>query len=156
MVRPGIALYGVNPTPGRSNPMRPVIELQAHIVQVRSVPRGETIGYDAQWTAKRATRLAVVAVGYADGYLRSAGSSDAQPGADAIVAGQRCPLAGRVSMDLMAIDITDLPDNGARRGELVTLIGHEISVDDVASVAGTIGYEVLTSLGKRYHRVYRG
>ncbi len=156
MVRPGVALYGVNPTPGKSNPMRPVIELQARIVQLRSVPRGETVGYDAQWTAKRATRIAVVAVGYADGFLRAAGSSDTQPGADAIVAGQRCPLAGRVSMDLMAIDITDLPDNAARRGDLVTLIGHEISVDDVATIAGTIGYEVLTSLGRRYHRVYRG
>ena len=76
MVRPGVALYGVNPTPGQSNPMRPVIELQARIVQVRSVPRGETVGYDAQWTAKRATRIAVVAVGYADGFLRAAGSSD--------------------------------------------------------------------------------
>jgi alanine racemase len=156
MVRPGVALYGVNPTPGKSNPMRPVVELQARIVQVRSVPRGETVGYDAQWTAKRATRIAVVAVGYADGFMRAAGSSDAQPGADAIVAGQRCPLAGRISMDLMAIDITDLPDNAARRGDLATLIGHEISVDDVATIAGTIGYEVLTSLGRRYHRVYRG
>jgi alanine racemase len=155
MVRPGVALYGVNPTPGRSNPMRPVIELQARILQVRTVPRGETVGYDATWTAKRATRLAVVAVGYADGYMRSASASDERPGSDAIVAGQRCPLAGRISMDLMAIDITDLPDNATRRGDLVTLIGDEISVDDVASVAGTIGYEVLTSLGKRYHRVYR-
>jgi alanine racemase len=155
MVRPGVALYGVNPTPGRSNPMRPVVELQARIVQMRTVPRGETVGYDAMWTARRATRLAVVAVGYADGYLRSASASDERPGGDAIVAGQRCPLAGRISMDLMAIDITDLADNAARRGDLVTLIGGEISVDDVASVAGTIGYEVLTSLGKRYHRVYR-
>ena len=74
--------------------MRPVIELQARIVQVRTVPRGETVGYDAAWTAKRATRLAVVAVGYADGYLRAASASDAAPGADAIVAGKRCPLAG--------------------------------------------------------------
>ena len=155
MVRPGVALYGVNPTPGRSNPMRPVIRLDARIVQLRSVPKGETVGYNAAWTAKRATRLAVVAVGYADGYLRAASSSDAAPGADAIVAGKRCPLAGRVSMDLLAIDITDLPDNAARRGELVTLIGDEITVDDVATAAGTIGYEVLTSLGRRYHRVYR-
>ena len=155
MVRPGVALYGVNPTPGQSNPMRPVIELQARIVQVRTVPRGETVGYNAAWTAKRATRLAVVAVGYADGYLRAASASDAAPGADAIVAGKRCPLAGRVSMDLLAIDITDLPDNAARRGDLVTLIGDEITVDDVANAAGTIGYEVLTSLGRRYHRVYR-
>jgi alanine racemase len=156
IVRPGVALYGVNPTPERSNPMRAVVELQARILQVRTVPRGETVGYDATWTAKRATRLAVVAVGYADGYMRSASAADERPGADAIVAGQRCLLAGRVSMDLIAIDITDLPDNAARRGDLVTLIGGEISVDDVASVAGTIGYEVLTSLGRRYHRVYRG
>ncbi len=155
MVRPGVALFGVNPTPGKSNPMRPVIELQARILQVRSVPRGETVGYDAQWTAKRATRIAVVGVGYADGFMRSAGSSDETPGASAIVAGTRCPLAGRISMDLMAIDITNLPDNAVRRGDLATLIGHEISVDDVASVAGTIGYEVLTNLGSRYHRVYR-
>ena len=130
LVRPGVALYGVNPTPGQSNPMRPVIELQARIVQVRTVPRGETVGYDATWTAKRATRIAVVAVGYADGYLRAASASDETPGADAIVAGKRCPLAGRVSMDLMAIDITDLPEGAARRGDLATLIGDEMTVDE--------------------------
>ncbi|HSP48687.1 MAG TPA: alanine racemase [Pseudolabrys sp.] len=156
MVRPGVALYGVNPIPGQSNPMRPVIELQARIAQVRTVPRGETVGYDAAWTAKRTTRIAVVAVGYADGYLRAASASDEAPGADAIVAGQRCPLAGRVSMDLLAIDITDLPDGAARRGDLAILIGGEMTVDALASAAGTIGYEVLTSLGRRYHRVYRG
>ena len=156
LVRPGVALYGVNPIPGQSNPMRPVIELQARIAQVRNVPRGETIGYDAAWTAKHATRIAVVAVGYADGYLRAASASDEAPGADAIVAGKRCPLAGRVSMDLLAIDITELPDGAARRGDLAILIGDEITVDALASAAGTIGYEVLTSLGRRYHRVYRG
>ena len=156
VVRPGVALYGVNPTPGQKNPMRPVIELQAHIVQVRSVPRGETVGYDAAWTAKRTTRIAVAAVGYADGYLRAASASDKTPGADAIVAGKRCPLAGRVSMDLLAIDVTDLPDNTVRRGDLATLIGGEMTVDAVAGAAGTIGYEVLTGLGRRYHRVYRG
>ena len=156
VVRPGVALYGVNPTPGQKNPMQPVIGLQARIAQVRTVPRGETVGYNAGWTAKRTTRIAVVAVGYADGYLRAASASDLAPGADAIVAGKRCPLAGRVSMDLLAIDITDLPDNAARRTDLVTLIGAEMTVDDVAKAAGTIGYEVLTSLGRRYHRVYRG
>jgi alanine racemase len=156
MVRAGAALYGVNPTPGKSNPMRPVIELQARVLQVRSVPRGETVGYDAQWTAKRATRIAIVGVGYADGYPRAAGSSDTSPGASAIVAGTRCPIAGRISMDLMTIDVTNLPDNAVRRGDLVTLIGSGIGVDDLAAVAGTIGYEVLTSLGRRYHRVYRG
>ena len=155
MIRPGVALYGVNPTPGRSNPMRPVIGLQARIAQVRTVPKGETVGYNAAWTAKRVTRLAIAAVGYADGYLRASSASDAAPGGSAIVAGKHCPLAGRVSMDLLAIDITDLPDSAARRGDFATLIGDEITVDDVSKAAGTIGYEVLTSLGRRYHRVYR-
>ena len=155
VVRPGVALYGVNPTPGQNNPMRPVIELQAHIVQLRTVSRGDTVGYDAAWTAKRTTRIAVAAVGYADGYLRAASASDKTPGADAIVAGKRCPLAGRVSMDLLAIDVTELPDNAVRRGDLVTLIGGEITVDTLAGAAGTIGYEVLTGLGRRYHRAYR-
>ena len=135
--------------------MRPAIELQARIVQVRTVPRGETIGYNAAWTAKHTTRLAIVAVGYADGYLRAASASDEAPGADAIVAGKRCPVAGRVSMDLLAIDITALPEAAAKRGEFATLIGDEVTVDDLATAAGTIGYEVLTSLGRRYHRVYR-
>lgn len=155
VVRPGAALFGVNPTPGRSNPMRPVVELHAHVVQVRTVPKGETIGYNALWTAKHATRVAVVAVGYADGYPRAASATDAAPGADAIVAGTRCPLAGRVYMDLLAIDITALPDHTVRRGDLVTLIGGAIGVDDLATAAGTIGYDVLTSLGSRYHRVYK-
>jgi len=156
LVRPGVALYGVNPTPGQKNPMQPVVELQGHVVQVRGVPRGETVGYNGAWTAKRASRIAVVAVGYADGYLRAASASDTRPGGSALVAGHHCPLAGRVSMDLLAIDVTDLPDNAARRGDLVTLIGGEMTVDTVAEAAGTIGYEVLTSLGRRYHRVYRG
>jgi len=155
MVRPGVALYGVNPTPGRNNPMLPVVELRARIVQVRNVTRGETIGYDGMWTAKRSTRLAVIGVGYADGYLRAASSTDERPGGSAVIAGQRCPIVGRVSMDLIAIDITDLPDAGARRGDFVTLIGDGLPVDEVAQAAGTIGYEVLTGLGPRYHRVYR-
>jgi alanine racemase len=155
MVRPGVALYGVNPTPGHSNPMRPVVNLQARIVQVRSVQKGDTVGYDAAWTARRATRVAVAAVGYADGYPRALSSNDEAPGGEAIVAGKRCPLAGRVSMDLLAIDIGDLPDGAARRGDFATLIGDELTVDAVARTAGTIGYEVLTGLGRRYHRVYR-
>jgi alanine racemase len=136
--------------------MRSVVEVKARIVQVRNLPRGETVGYDATWTAKRATRLAVISVGYADGYSRAMSASDERPGGDAIVAGTRCPIVGRISMDLTTVDITDLEDNAVRRGDYVTLIGDEISVDDVATVAGTIGYEVLTSLGRRYHRVYRG
>jgi alanine racemase len=155
MVRPGAALFGVNPTPGHRNPMRPVVELQARILQLRNVPKGETIGYNATWTAKHATRVAVVGVGYADGYPRAGSASDTAPGADAIVAGRRCPLAGRVSMDLLTIDVTALPDQSVRRGDLVTLIGGEIGVDDLATAAGTIGYEVLTSLGRRYTRIYQ-
>jgi alanine racemase len=155
MVRPGAALFGVNPTPGRSNPMRAVVELRGRVVGLRNVVRGETVGYDAAWTAKRATTIAVVGVGYADGYLRAASASDAVRGAEAIVAGKRCTLAGRVSMDLITIDITDLPEGSVKRGDLVTLIGDEITIDDFAASAGTIGYEVLTSLGKRYHRIYR-
>jgi alanine racemase len=155
MVRPGAALFGVNPTPKRSNPMQPVIDLRGRIVQVRSIPRGETVGYNAGWAAKRDTQVAIVAVGYADGYLRAASASDVRPGADAIVAGKRCPLAGRVSMDLLAVDVSDLPDGAVRRGDMVTLIGDKIGVDDLAARAGTIGYEILTSLGRRYHRVYR-
>ena len=155
MVRPGAALFGVNPTPGRRNPMRPVVGLQARVVQVRTVLKGETVGYNATWTAKHATRIAVVAVGYADGYPRAASATDAAPGADAIVGGTRCPIAGRVSMDLLAIDITALPDHSVRRGDFVTLLGSEIGVDELAAAAGTIGYEVLTSLGHRYHCLYR-
>jgi alanine racemase len=154
MVRPGAALYGVNPTPDRSNPMRPVIELRGRVVGLRSIMRGETVGYDAQWTAKRATNIAVVSVGYADGYLRAASASDTVRGADVIVGGKRCTLAGRVSMDLIAIDVTDVPTS-VKRGDMVTLIGDDITVDDFAAAAGTIGYEVLTSIGKRYHRIYR-
>jgi alanine racemase len=155
MVRPGAALFGVNPTPGHKNPVLPVIELQARVVHIRTVPKGETIGYSATWTAKHTTRIAVVAIGYADGYPRAASATDAAPGADAIVAGSRCPVAGRVSMDLMAIDVTALPEHTVRRGDTVTMVGGEIGVDDLAAAAGTIGYEVLVNLGKRYHRIYR-
>jgi alanine racemase len=154
MVRPGAALFGVNPTPGRANPMRPVIELRGRVIARRDVMKGETVGYNAGWTAKRATNLAIVGIGYADGYLRAASASDIVRGAEVMVAGKRCPLAGRVSMDLIAIDITDVPTL-VKRGDMVTLIGDDITVDDFAATAGTIGYEVLTSLGKRYHRIYR-
>ena len=154
--RPGAALYGVNPTPDAANPMLPVVDLKARIVQIRDVPRGEAVGYSATWTARRPTRLAIVAAGYADGYFRAAGSSDGTRGADVIVAGQRCPIAGRISMDLLSVDISDLPDNAARRGQMVTLIGDGITVDELAHHFGTIAYEVLTSIGSRYHRVYKG
>src|SRR5437879_140826 len=123
MVRPGAALYGVNPTPEADNPMQPVVELKARIVQIRNVERGETVGYGGTWTARRPTKLAIVATGYADGYFRAASASDGTRGAEVVVSGKRCPIAGRVSMDLTAVDVTDLDKNAARRGHLVTLSG---------------------------------
>jgi alanine racemase len=156
LVRPGAALYGVNPTPEADNPMQGVVELKARVMQIRDVERGESVGYGATWTARRPTRLAIVSAGYADGYLRAGSSNDGTRGADVVVAGKRCPVAGRISMDLMAVDVTDLEKNAMRRGHLVTLIGDGITVDELAHHLGTIGYEVLTSLGPRYARVYKG
>jgi alanine racemase len=156
LVRPGVALYGANPTPGHLNLMHAAVRLEGRVVQVRDVEAGDTVGYGATWTARRPTRLAIVAIGYADGFLRAASASDAKPGAEAIVAGRPCPLAGRVSMDLLAVDVTDLPQDKPRRGGTVALLDETIGVDDLASHAGTIAYEVLTSLGRRYHRLYKG
>jgi alanine racemase len=156
MVRPGAALYGINPTPEADNPMLPVVDLKARIVQIRNVEKGESVGYGGTWTTRRPTRLAIVAAGYADGYFRAGGSNDGTRGAEVVVAGKRCPIAGRVSMDLIAVDVTDLPPNTARRGHMATLIGEGITVDELAHHFGTIGYEVLTSLGPRYARVYKG
>jgi alanine racemase len=156
LVRPGMALYGCNPTPGKTNPMKPAVELKGRILQVREVKRGDTVGYGATFTAQRASRLAIVAVGYADGFLRSAAADRNKAAAQVIVAGRRCPLAGRVSMDLIAVDVTDVPDGRARRGDFATLIGGDIGIDELATSLGTIGYEVLTRLGHRFHRVYKG
>ena len=133
-----------------------MVDLKARIVQIRSIERGETVGYGGTWSARRPTKLAIIAVGYADGYFRAASSNDGTRGAEVIVAGKRCPVAGRISMDLIAIDITDLPPNAARRGHMVTLLGDGITVDELAHHFGTIGYEVLTSLGHRYARIYKG
>jgi alanine racemase len=155
LVRPGAALYGINPTPEADNPMQPVVEVKARIVRIRNVEKGESVGYGGTWTARRPTRLAIVSAGYADGYFRAGGSNDGTRGAEVVVAGKRCPIAGRVSMDLMAVDVTDLERNAARRGHMVTLIGEGITVDELAHHFGTIGYEVLTSLGPRYARVYK-
>jgi alanine racemase len=157
LVRPGVALYGGNPTPGRPNPMRPVIELKGRIAQVREVKRGDTVGYGATFTAQRPSRIAVVAAGYADGILRSAAAAPERnkPPAQVIIAGKRCPIAGRVSMDLIAVDVTDLPSGHASRGGFATLIGGDLDVDELAAALGTMSYEVLTSLGRRYHRIYK-
>jgi alanine racemase len=156
LVRPGVALYGANPVPGKPNPMRPVVELKGRIIQVRGVAKGDTVGYGATFSAARPSRMAVIAVGYADGFLRSAAANKGKPAGEVVVAGKRCPVAGRVSMDLIAVDVTDLPEGTARRGDFATLIGEGMSVDDLAAGMGTVGYEVLTNLGRRYHRIYKG
>ncbi|MEX2036632.1 MAG: alanine racemase [Xanthobacteraceae bacterium] len=161
LVRPGIALYGGNPMPSRSNPIRPVVEVKARILQVRNVPKGGTIGYGAAWTAKRPSRIAVIAAGYADGVPRLAATTEASTARDggapreAIVAGRRCRMIGRISMDLMAVDVTDLPANVVRRDDMASLIGDGLSLDEVAAQAGTISYEVLSNLGRRFHRVWK-
>jgi alanine racemase len=155
LVRAGGALYGVNPTPGLSNPMVPVIEMQARIVQVRTLAPGEAIADSVSRVAKRQTRLAMVSIGYADGYPRPAGGSDVR--LQAVIGGHRCPIAGRPSMDLLPVDVTDLSDpRAARYGEMATLIGTELTIDDLASAAKTTGSEVLSRLGHRFHRIYYG
>jgi alanine racemase len=154
LARPGYALYGGNPTPGAPNPMRPVVTLTAAIQQIRSIEAGMSCGYNAQWTAKRPTRLATLLIGYADGLPRGGGATDAKPGAEVAVAGRRCALVGRVSMDLAIVDVTDLPEDGVRVGDPVELFGGSIDLDDFASRSGTIGYHLLTSLGPRYQREY--
>jgi alanine racemase len=156
LVRPGAAVYGINPTPEADNPMQPVVELKARIVQLRNLEKGETVGYGGTWTARRPTRIAIVSAGYADGYFRAASANDGTRGAEVVVAGKRCPIAGRISMDLMAVDVTDLEKSAVRRGHMVTLIGEGITVDELAHHFGTIGYELLTSLGRRYARIYKG
>jgi alanine racemase len=130
-------------------------------VQLRSVERGDTAGYNGQWTAPAPGRLATLSVGYADGYPRAASATDAKREAgtaagEAIVAGRRCPFAGRVSMDLITLDVSAVPEAEVRRGDTVTLIGGSLTVDEVGRRAGTIGYEILTGLGARYARTYRG
>jgi alanine racemase len=154
LARPGYALYGGNPTPGGPNPVRPVVTLTAAIQQMRSIETGMTCGYNAQWTARRPTRLATLLIGYADGLPRGAGATESRSGAEVGVAGRRAPLVGRVSMDLAIVDVTDVPEEAVRVGAPVELFGGSIDLDDFASRSGTIGYHLLTSLGPRYQREY--
>lgn len=148
LARPGAALYGINPTPGHPNPMRSVVRLLARVLQVRELNQGESVGYNATWQAERTARIATVGVGYADGWHRSLSNRGA-----ACFDGKRLPLVGRVSMDLTTYDVTDAPEVGP--GALLELMGPAMPPDEVAQAAGTNGYEVLTSLGRRFARRYR-
>jgi alanine racemase len=155
LVRPGFALYGGNPTPGHSNPMRPVVTLHCRILRTRWIETGETAGYNGCWTASRRTRLATIGLGYADGFPRNAKTIGIGQGPQALINGKPCPLVGRVSMDLSIIDVTSLPEGDAAAGDLVELIGPSITVDELGAQAGTTGYEILTNLGRRSHRIYK-
>jgi alanine racemase len=154
LVRPGVALYGGAPSAGRPNPMAPVVQLWGRIAQVHQASPGETIGYGAGRTITRPARVAIVSVGYADGYFRSLGSRDGEEGACAWFGDCPAPVLGRVSMDLTAFDVTEVPDRLARRGGFAELLGPHMSIDELAARAGTIGYEVLTNLGLRSERIY--
>jgi alanine racemase len=148
LTRPGAALYGINPKPGTKNPMHPAVRLRARIMQVQHIEPGETVGYNGIWKAQRPSRIAVLSVGYADGYLRSLSNT-----ATAMFNGCRIQLVGRVSMDLTTFDITDTP---ATVGDSLDLISPTHDADALAKQAGTNGYEILTSLGRRYQRRYIG
>ncbi len=151
IVRPGAALYGINPLPGQANPMQAVVGLKAKILQVRDVDAGETVGYGAAHRMKRPSRVATIAAGYADGWLRS-GSDHGS----AAISGRRVPVIGRISMDLLTLDVTGIDPRLARAGAYADLLDRSYGIDQAAEAAGTIGYEFLTLLGKRYARVYRG
>ncbi len=153
LVRPGIAIYGGNPTPALANPMRAVALLEGTILQTRNVAAGDTVGYSATWRAPRDVKIAVLGAGYKDGVPRalSSGSSNAPP--HVYLGGMRCPIIGRISMDMMAIDVTDLA-TPVKRGDLAEILGPNILIDEAAGWAGTISYELLTRLGSRYARLY--
>jgi len=156
LVRPGISLYGGQALIGGENPMKLVVRLDVHILQVRHARKGETVGYGGEFTLQRDSRLAVIAAGYADGIPRASGSTNEKLGMEAVIAGNRCRALGRVSMDLIVIDVTDLSEGSVKRGDVAQLLGEGITVDNLAAPSGTVGYEVLTRFGRRYRRTYIG
>lgn len=151
LCRPGAALYGVSRTTGAPKKMKQVVGLKGKILQVRVVDSESTVGYGASGSVPAGSRLATVAAGYADGYLRSLGNSG-----HGYAAGVKIPVVGRVSMDLITFDITAVPSGALNPGDDIEMIGDHQTVDDLAEEAGTIGYEILTSLGQRYARRYIG
>ena len=153
LVRPGYALYGGQAFQGGQTPVKPVVSVKVRVLQVHDVRPGDTVGYSATWKAVEPSRIATIAAGYADGIPRqlSAGSTDR--GGEASIGGQVFPIVGRVSMDLITIDISGAVAE-VRRGDWAELIGPNLPIERVAQRAGTIGYEILTRLGRRFHRDY--
>ncbi|MBK8174034.1 MAG: alanine racemase [Rhodospirillales bacterium] len=147
LVRPGYALYGGSSVAGETSPMQGVVRLEAPVLQVRQIDTGESVGYGASYAASGPRRIATVGVGYADGILRSLGNCGA-----GYIGGWRVPIVGRISMDLTTFDVTGVDDQAVQPGTLIELIGPHHPIDEVAREAGTIGYEILTSLGNRYAR----
>lgn len=158
IVRAGASIYGLNVLNQKLSLMRQVIHLYAKILQVREVDKPATVGYGATHRIARPSRIATLATGYADGYLRAAGrltDHDTRPLATTFIDDAAAPVVGRVSMDLLTVDVSGVPAAAAQPGAFVELIGDHFSADDLADVAGTIGYEVLTRLGQRHRRIYR-
>ena len=156
LVRPGLALYGGNPTPGRPNMMRQVLRLEGVVLQVRDLVPGDSVGYGATWEARRASRIALLGAGYKDGIPRGFSSGLGERSADVAIDGVRCPVIGRISMDMLAVDVTDLPAGRVGQGTRAEILGSTISLDEAAGWAETISYELLARLGGRYARVYAG
>jgi alanine racemase len=149
LLRPGAALYGINPTPGRANPMLTTVTLRARILQVRRIDALQTVGYGAAWRSARPSRVATIALGYADGYFRTLINRT-----HVHLAGHKVAVIGRISMDLVTIDVTDVPEADSQPGALVEVLGPDLTADDLAEHARTNAYEVMTALGRRYARLY--
>ncbi len=160
LTRPGISLYGGGTGNPEFKPGVAAVTAEARIVQIRNTKAGEGVSYGATFTAERDSRLAVVAAGYADGIHRSLSGSGVplrqavSQGASGFIAGHRVPLVGRITMDLSIFDVTDVPEGAIRTGDYIELFGENVLLDEAAKAAGTIGYELLTSLGNRYQRIY--
>jgi alanine racemase len=154
LVRPGYAFYGGQAAPQRVMPVRPVVRVSARILQVQEVVAGGRIGYSASYRALTSRRVATIAAGYADGVFRRASATNDAPGGAVSIRGMRAPIVGRVSMDLITVDVTDIDAPAPGRGDWADLIAPELPIESVGAAAKTIGYEVLTRLGSRFHRVY--
>jgi len=154
LVRPGYALYGGQASQVAPAPVKPAVTVVARILAVADVSPGETVGYSATWRAKRPSRIATIAAGYADGVPRNASAPDGRPGGHVLITGHLAPIVGRVSMDLITVDVTDLPQGAAMPGEFAKLIAGELTIEEAGFAAGTIGYEILTRLGHRFTRLY--